>query len=165
MSFGTSPATEQVPGRGRHAKVIIVEDAGVNIYVGGGVAHAAESDVNSHQTRKVEFELSRGGTGARGPVVATESKDSLADAGAIHNDGVGNPKGTTACRAVSAGTRSARGVGNRAATATDHDRTRIERWRSGIGVDDPEFPKLIAYKEAAAGIIVDWAIGRGRSPA
>ena len=99
------------------------------------------------------------------PSFATEGKDSLADAGAIHDHGVGNPKGTTACRAVSAGTRSAGGMGNRAATAADHDRTRIERWSSGAGVDDPEFPKLIAYKESAAGIIVDWAIGRGRGPA
>ena len=48
-------ADEQVASGRGWTEIVVIEGAGVNVHAGCGVAHAAHSDVDAHQSSEVRF--------------------------------------------------------------------------------------------------------------
>src|ERR1700720_3454203 len=155
---GPRPAHEKLARVRSRTEVIVVEGAGVNIHVGARVADAAQTDVSPDQTGEAHGELRYDRAGTSSPVVAGESKNPLADARAVHDDGIGDAKRSTARGTRSRSSRATGRVGRAAAPATDHHRARVEGRAGSAGIDDPELSELVTYEEAPAGEIVHRAI-------
>ena len=141
LSVGRPSTTqEEVATAGCGAEVGVVEGAGVDVPVGDGGSHTAQADVDPHQPSEIELELRYHRAGACCPIVARECEYSLAGVGAVHDDGIGNTKGSDARSAWSGSSRTPGWIGRGTAAAADHYWTGIERGRSRLRIDYPELP-------------------------
>src|SRR5438045_4926603 len=87
---GASSTQKEFTGGWSCAKVIVIKRACVNVHIRGCVAYAAQTDVSSDQTAKVEFKLRHYRARTGGAVISGERKYSLAHTGAVHYHRIGN---------------------------------------------------------------------------
>ena len=106
----------------------------------------SHADGDAYLGCEIHLELGQYCARAGGTVVAGYREDSLATAGGIHDDRVGNAVRGSGSRTVCASAGAAGRMSGGATSAADHHWSGIESRGGALGIDHPNLAQLIADK-------------------